>query len=101
MKRIIFIVGLCFFSAAAFAQKTSSKASSAAATGSQIDVQKNAAYNQLMGKDIATVLQAIQITDTTGKTKYQTVSKILTVFAPNGDQLTFKNNKLSGVLYKK
>lgn len=101
MKKGILVAGLFILSGTAFAQKASLKVSAKAAAQAQVDAQKNSLYNPLMGKDVTTVLNALNVKDTIGKTSYAKASQMLTVLVPNGDQLTFKNDKLNGVFYKK
>lgn len=101
MKKGILLVGLFVLAGTAYAQMPSVKVPAKAAVQSKVDGQKNTLYNPLLGKDVATVMQALSLKDTIGKTQYAKASQTLTMWAPNGDQLTFVNNKLTGVFYKK
>jgi hypothetical protein len=61
-------------------------------------------YNKLIYKDIASVMKALNIKDTTGKTytvmipQIEKGAKFLIVKLDNGDKLAFKDNWLKAII---
>ncbi|MES2560909.1 MAG: hypothetical protein V4590_14280 [Bacteroidota bacterium] len=106
MKKGILIAGLFVLTGTTYAQIPGIKVPAKTSAQSKVDAKAEATYNQLVGKDVATVMQTLNMKDSIGKTMYAYMpqaekgTRYLLLKVPNGDQLMFKNNRMTGFLPK-